>query len=197
MALRILCLHGKGGNSDIFSKTLQPLIENSKVVGNFEWIFLNAPHPMPSRGFQWWTLPEGVRSFEALEYPGIEASLDSINKECPFDVVIGHSQGAILASLLLARPQQYPNIKAAILSGAAYPRPYTDEIEGAALLSPKRKLNSLHAIAENDVINPPSDARRVCKIFNGKEFSHTGGHVFPVAPAAIEKYCKLLNELSS
>lgn len=83
--IRILCLHGKGGNGKTFvSKALAPLrrlldrrLEHMNMEDeiSFQWDFLTAPFEIPSskiineddKGFSWWSMPPGVRSFNALE----------------------------------------------------------------------------------------------------------------------------------
>lgn len=194
-SIKILCLHGKGANGNMFLKKLQPLIKASTNIGNFDWSFIDAPHSLQTGGFQWWTLPDGVRSFDAMEYPGIEKSFEVIQKEYPFDVILGHSQGSMLASILLSRIDTYSSVKAAILSGAAFPKPFTKQIENSPFLT-TRRLKTLHVIAENDAVNPPADAYRLCTLFRGNDFIHSGGHVFPVTPDAIDKYCHFLREVA-
>lgn len=83
--VRILCLHGKGGNGNIFAESaLRPLISliytrleetNAGQRISFEMDAITAPFEIPSgkntnddnKGFSWWNMPPGVRSFNAKE----------------------------------------------------------------------------------------------------------------------------------
>lgn len=83
--VRILCLHGKGGNGQNFvGKALGPLrrlIEirldemDAREKISFEWDSLTAPFEISSerniddynKGFSWWCMPPGTRSFNAKE----------------------------------------------------------------------------------------------------------------------------------
>jgi hypothetical protein len=83
--VRILCLHGKGGNGNVFtSRALAPLRSlldsrlgqmNAEHKVLVEWDALTAPFEIPStkatseeeRGYSWWSMPPGVRSFNAEE----------------------------------------------------------------------------------------------------------------------------------
>ena len=80
VCIRILCLHGKGGNGDQFvNSSLLPLrsmvekrLEDQCIDGiehtfSFQWEALTAPYEMSSDGNEWWKLPQGVRSFNAKE----------------------------------------------------------------------------------------------------------------------------------
>lgn len=85
--IRILCLHGKGGNGPKFVnfslKPLRSLVEqraaalintpntNDNHRLSFHWEELTAPYEILSGedagGYMWWTMPEGVRSYNAKE----------------------------------------------------------------------------------------------------------------------------------
>ena len=83
--VRILCLHGKGGNGEKFVNiALGPLrrLVDSRLEQadaeqriSFEWYSITAPYEIPSgriqsdenKGYSWWSMPPGVRSFDAEE----------------------------------------------------------------------------------------------------------------------------------
>lgn len=87
VCVRILCLHGKGGNGPKFVnfslKPLRSLVEqrtaaltNTRNTNinhrlSFHWEELTAPYEILSGedagGYMWWTMPEGVRSYNAKE----------------------------------------------------------------------------------------------------------------------------------
>jgi hypothetical protein len=83
--IRILCLHGKGGDGkQVLSKSLMPLrsvvekrlaydatndyVEDKITV---EWETITAPYALDpdddSRGYSWWKMPPGMRSYNAEE----------------------------------------------------------------------------------------------------------------------------------
>lgn len=97
--IKILCLHGKYENGKSFlnrallplRRTLEERLDQKCLQGqqqkqlSIQWEELTAPFPIDpksapfsnedvDRGFQWWTLPKGVRSFEATEV-GVELCL--------------------------------------------------------------------------------------------------------------------------
>lgn len=86
ICIRILCLHGKGGNGNQFvDSSLRPLrsLVEQRVANqqkydklhdcqsSFHWEHLTAPYEIlsgdDSGGFSWWTMPPGVRSYNAQE----------------------------------------------------------------------------------------------------------------------------------
>lgn len=200
--LKVVVLHGKGASGAIYRKRMRPMIEetHSKLGrSNVDFVFLDAPHVIDTGNdagfFEWWRLPPGVRSFNAKEYMGIEESLSLIKKQEPYDVLIGHSQGAILSSIVIANSlsKQRENVcKGAILSGAAYPAPYRKLLDS---LQANCYPNSLHCIGMNDDINPPEDAMSIKRIFGGRELMHNMGHVMPLDSASIDIYTEFLKEM--
>ena len=108
--LKVLALHGSGGTAEEFPKRLEALSRalsfhtNEKENLQLEITAVQAPF-VKENGFSWWTMPPGVRSFNAKEYNGFEESATKVLKVWEnggFDVVLGHSQGAILVGALLA-----------------------------------------------------------------------------------------------
>ena len=85
-ALNILSLHGKGGNAITFERKLEPIVKHFKA---HHFHFLDGPYILSKDRARlntekrdmgknddnitdraWWTLPDGVRSFEATSYEG-------------------------------------------------------------------------------------------------------------------------------
>ena len=151
--INVLCLHGKGNCGSTFQKMLAPLEEslNSSTSsgGTFNFDYLTAPFRMDAEAdsderMQWWTLPPGIRSFNAKKYEGFEASKELVNNalhEKDYQFICGHSQGAILTSALLTMkesdniftPKSNTNENATllgfILNGNAWPNPYSENLE--------------------------------------------------------------------
>lgn len=85
ICIRILCLHGKGGDGKQFlNKSLMPLrslVEKRLAYDagkddvehriTIEWESLTAPYALDpdddSQGYSWWTMPPGMRSYNAEE----------------------------------------------------------------------------------------------------------------------------------
>lgn len=217
VSMRILCLHGKGGNGNQFvDSSLMPLrsLVEKRVANldlecsvSFHWDELTAPYEIiPSgngedAGYSWWTMPPGVRSYNAQEYGGFEMS-ESMVLEKVFspepdtrrkaDIILGHSQGAILTAALLSihkslwepsnsRPLGY------ILNGGAWPNPYQNSLMSITQQCPETKDSlprMLFIMGKNDNINPIESAMQVHDVFQKAEFNvsivdHAGGHSVP------------------
>lgn len=222
-SIRVLCLHGKGNNAKQFESKLEPLI--SRFGDKTEWNFLQAPFEMSrsiessiisssNDAYQWWILPERKRSFEALSYIGADTSINMvesyIEQNC-INTVVGHSQGAMLLAIILAR-RRLRNINGdrlplgAIISSPAWPLPYRDVFD-RLLLKQRRDHSKLHldgtrerspsiifTVGTEDRINPPSHTREIAETFHigGNErtllLEHAGGHVLPMDKDSLQFY---------
>jgi len=150
--VKVLCLHGKGGDGSSFKKTLSSLeatlaerSDGKKI--RFEFDYVTAPFPMESesksvgrngnndkRGAQWWRLPPGIRSFDADEYIGFDESERIVTDYLHYDLFFGHSQGAILLAALFARSSGIKQNSrkrplGCILNGVAWPNPFSSHLE--------------------------------------------------------------------
>lgn len=185
--IQTLALHGSGGTASSFTSTLGYWQITAAEKGlNLQITAINAPVPKES-GFAWWSMPDGVRSFTADEYPGFAMSKARVERAMAsdmFDVVMGHSQGAILITALLALQQVkvHPRL-GYILNGVAWPNPYTKELENLEFRKPAPRF--LLIVGQQDDINPPEQAKRVAAALSkaGAKVSlleHPGGHAVPV-----------------
>ncbi len=198
-----LALHGSGGNSEEFPKRLQALsmaLAQRKNV-QLEITAIEAPFPLgPNNGHCWWTMPPGVRSFNAEEYTGFEESASRVMdvwgcqlSPCsgPFDFVLGHSQGAVLAAALLAleRVPYHPPL-GYILNGVSFPNPYRKEIANlkfdATNGSTQKNIppRVLFLLGKADRIVPNSSGEELADGLANAGFTissiyHDGGHGFP------------------
>jgi len=199
-SLKVLALHGKGNNGPSFAKRLAPLVE--EMGPSCDWTFATAPHAAGNEGgFAWWTLPPGTRSFEAAEFGGIGESLDLLEglwaTEGPFDAVLGHSQGAMLTGILVGlasldetavfRPE------CAVLTGAAWPNPYTEMLHGLSQTE-KVDIPTLHCWGLADTMNPPELAEKLKGCFGSEAQSlvHDGGHVVPLEASSKARIASFL-----
>ena len=113
------------------------------------------------------------------------------------DLVVAHSQGAILTTALLAlrrlgdMERPHPAL-GYVLNGVAWPNPMTNDLE--ALRLPQRKMSLstssqpprvLMIVGRRDAMNPPEQATRVRDALTRAGFDvtflqHDGGHAVPV-----------------
>jgi predicted esterase len=212
--LRMLALHGSGGTGLSIMETMQQWnsnmerdgtekgnnnpIENKDVVIDITTV--NGHVPMEN-GFSWWKLAPGERSSTADCYNGFEISeaivLDTLKAQQldtaqrRFDVIMGHSQGAILLTALLALNAipYHPQI-GYILNGVAWPNPYSLELESVKLVPPSSlstistPIRILVIVGERDTINPPEQAHRVVTALERAGcdvtvLTHPNGHSIP------------------
>jgi predicted esterase len=183
--VRVLALHGSGENHLGFVDRLAPIAtalanQNTKI----EWLSMNGPI-QNGDGYSWWTYEPGERSSTAKEYFGFQDSvaivLGALEQSKP-DLVLAHSQGAILAAALLALnciPDHPP--LGYLLNGVAWPNPYSNQLE-ALRLDPAPRV--MFVSGEKDNINPMAGQERVQKYLHEagcdvSVFKHAGGHSPP------------------
>ena len=192
--LNILALHGSGGTAWEFPEKLQSLRTALLEHGvETEITAISAPF-VKENGFSWWTMPPGVRSFNATEYIGFEESkarfLEACDKaEAPFDLVVGHSQGAILvASLLALEGLPYHPRAGYILNGVSFPNPYKHDLEllakGADAATSAQNPRILFVLGKKDQIAPNTTGEKLREALGACGFGvsscyHEGGHGFP------------------
>ena len=176
----ILVLHGKGGSGASMKLRFQ---EIESALPEFDFAYATAPHELDGGGYQWWTLPPGVRSFQATAYGGVDAALDVV-RSSKADVVWGHSQGAILLGFAAAIDAiDWLGDAKLILNGASWPKPYEAELERGC------RGQTLHVLGATDDINPPEQARRLAACYGeARIHEHPGGHYIPTDEAAIKCY---------
>ena len=213
--VRILCLHGKGSSSELMRSRMQPMIDWLGAKAEIQ--FMHAPHRITENPelAQWWILPAGERSFTASRYEGAEESISAVEKaieEHKIHVLLGHSHGAMLAAVVLARrilkcssaqegwgeDMQQSSLRGAILSSPAWPNPLRGSIEDLKKLEPAASslpLKIVCTIGARDEINPPSHTREILQCFQsalGKDaavaLEHGGGHVLPTDADSVALY---------
>ena len=186
---RVVLLHGKGGAGAEFAASLAPLC---RLLPGARWEAPDAPLRLsPSSeeraAFAWWAAAGGGRSYEADAWAGGDAALAAAAAACEgAQLVLGHSQGAMLLGVLLAQ-RRLGGVECAILSGAAWPRPYASSVEANVVerLHPTRgKLYTgpaiLHTLSRRDAVNPYAQGVQLAAALGGDIMEHGGGHVVPV-----------------
>lgn len=198
--IRVLAIHGSGGNQSEFVNKLAPIETSLQLHNtNVEWIAMDGPIPNGD-GYSWWTYGPGERSSTAKEYVGMEDSstmiLKAIEQWNP-DLVVAHSQGAILLAALLALRRIPAHATLGyLLNGVAWPNPYSKELEQLTL-EPAPRI--MLVMGEQDTINPidGQDRVRMCLEKAGADVTickHAGGHSIPATDHAfIETFNNWIN----
>jgi len=184
---RILCLHGKGELGSAFLDTFSALREATSSAA--EWQAIDAPHAI-SGGRAWWLLAPGERSFTAESYIGDDVSIAAIDtawKDGSFDGIMGFSQGAMLAAIIVARAALAPDNqdiarpRFALLYGSAWPKPWGPVLSRVHTEAAGRVPPSLHILGRADRTNPPEQGAQVAACLGGTVQWHEGGHCVAAA----------------
>ena len=192
---RILAVHGSGGNSENIVRLLQ-----SWDLSNTQGV--DAPF-VKENGFAWWIMPPFVRSFNATEYPGYTESSHLVQQKIKAispELIIGHSQGAILLAAMLAENSiPEPHSRLFILHGAAWPNPFTSQMNSLTFAKEMGRPKILLVSGTKDEINPISNAERLAKTFTnaGAEvtlLTHPGGHSVPTKGDIVTRIQQWISE---
>jgi predicted esterase len=201
--LRILCLHGYHGNARILRGQMAALAADLASLADL--VFVDAPS-LAAADFGWWHAVDDEQD-PANDDPGVagrhrhykgwtrtrDAIVAMFEREGPFDGVLGFSQGAALAALLVGlratdgassaeRPLRFDF--AIVVSGFA-----SNDPELARLYERKDgyALPSLHLMGRADGIVPIDLSRGLASRFAHPTIvEHGGGHVVPSAPSIVE-----------
>jgi predicted esterase len=204
--LRVLALHGSEGNGLEFSVKIYPIRDELlKQQFDLQVAAISAPF-QKGRGYAWWTMPKGVRSFNAEEYIGVDESTEFVLKAFappfdPPDLVVAHSQGAILMAALLAQNlvPQHPRI-GYILNGVAWPNPYGEQLLKLEPITEKTNPpRVLFVMGDEDFVNPTESAKQVQDCLEKGGFqvavhTHEGGHSVPDDEESIQAMTKWILE---
>jgi predicted esterase len=189
--IRVLVLHGSEGTAKEFPSRLETLVATLKEEHDVQLDITSIQGPFPKgQGYSWWTMPPGVRSSTATEYEGFDTSSAVVleawkTNDPPFDLILGHSQGAIMISALLALGQApYHPSKGYILNGVAVPNPYTSQLESLKLSEEERIPRILFLMGVKDRINPNETGEQLRDALENAgmsvdTISHPGGHGVP------------------
>eukprot|EP00980_Cylindrotheca_fusiformis_P010465 scaffold2322_cov135-Cylindrotheca_fusiformis.AAC.24 len=195
--IRVLALHGSGDNADEFSLQLEEAFRED--FPNMDITAIQAPFPKNENGYCWWTMPPGIRSFTADQYEGFETSANKVmevydvDKNKKIDLVVAHSQGAILmASLITLHRLPYHPQYGYILNGCAFCNPFAAQVESLQIKSSSSKEQQqqerpprcLFVIAHDDKVTPCSIQEKMRDGFQKaglavSTIQHPGGHSFP------------------
>ena len=181
-AMRVLCLHGKGGSAASFLDDLQPL---RSALPAIEFEAMDAPGGTRS----WWTYPRGERSFSASSFSGDDESIAAVEAELVkggYDGILGFSQGAMLAAVVAARSalgQGPPDSKLSltVCCGAALPKPFEPLFAALRESGGAPAIRSLHCLSAVDTMNPPELGKALATSFgtSASLLWHDNGHTVP------------------
>ena len=191
--LKVLALHGSGGTAEEFPKRLEALdrtlLFHTSESANLKLEITSVQAPfVKENGFSWWTMPPGVRSFNAKEYTGFEESATKVLdvwETGGFDVVLGHSQGAILVGALLAlKRAPYHPPGGYIMNGVSFPNPYSQNLESLKDDDNGISPRILFLLGKCDKIAPNPTGEKLRDLLGEGGFDvsscyHEGGHGFP------------------
>lgn len=189
---RIICLHGSTQSADIFCDRLKTL--QKKLRGAASMHFVDAPHQVEGTeggtpSLCWWQ--RGAQ--RGMPHPGWSAQWEaSLSSLCgalrdaaaagrPFDGVLGFSNGAAAAAMLLAEiarnARDAPQLSFALLSAGYLPAALAPSPSKEA---PVLAIPSLHLVGIADDQVTPAQAAELQQIFEAPALLvHEQGHVVP------------------
>ncbi len=192
--LRILCLHGYHGSAGVLRSQMSAFAADLEALVDF--VYVDAPS-LASGDYGWWHAVDAERD-PASGDPGVDgphrhykgwertraAIVALFEAKGPFDGILGFSQGAALAGLLVGlrapdgrttaeRPLRFDF--AIVVSGFASNDP---ELARLYARTDSYALPSLHVFGRADGIVPIDDSRALAAHFAGPVIAeHGGGHV--------------------
>ncbi|ETW01248.1 hypothetical protein H310_06832 [Aphanomyces invadans] len=211
--LRILCLHGGRSNSIVVSLQVSGFVQAFGPAAEF----VELDGPFPASGppeedilnlfgeddsyFEWWD----ANSHTDKAYPGWERSVEYLQREIatqgPFDVIIGFSQGAMMATLATAHYMEKHSVpyKAIVLVCGMWPQDGMPDMYSAASPGkPQLAFPSFHIMGEKDFMYEESKAQ--VDYFSEATrhvYSHSQGHRFPPLPQYKDMYKEIAQKIRS
>ena len=148
--VRVLALHGKSQNKEVFRTRLSALPKKLKKFG-VSFHIVEAPHDMPLREGDsvamktWFDRIE----FRSVEPESLETTLKLVEREWkqaeeegdPFKAILGFSQGGTLTGIISSQPDRFPGLKFVVVVGA----PNNDIVDATTI---PRGLMSLHCAGD-------------------------------------------------
>ncbi len=190
--LRVLALHGSEETAGAFPSRLEGIRTMLACDHDMQLDITTVEGPFPKGdGYSWWTMKPGERSFTTKEYVGFDTAavrvLNAWDAQVPFDLCLGHSQGAImLAALITLGKVPYHPSMGYVLNGVAFPNPYRKKVD---VLKVNESLSTvprvLFIMGTNDNVTPNETGEELRDSFSQAGFDvqmirHTGGHAVPI-----------------
>jgi predicted esterase len=190
--VRLLALHGSEGNAKDFPSRFESLKSTLASTFSVQLEVTSVQGPFPKGGgYAWWTMPPGIRSFEADEYGGFDVAasrvLEAWSQDPPYDLCLGHSQGAImLASLMVLNKAPYHPRMGYVFNGVAFPNPYRQQMRTMkSIVSSSSTIpRVLFVMGTHDEVTPNETAEELRDEFREagvvvETIKHPEGHAIP------------------
>jgi predicted esterase len=186
--MRVLGLHGYHGNADTLRRQLSAFDAVADLV------CVDAP-ALADGDFGWWHAIDGADG--AVRYRGWTRTRAALSAFCaahgPFDGVLGFSQGAAVAAVLVA-----------LAVDAEAQRPFAILIGGFASRDPRHAavldridVPSLHIIGRSDSVVSPQTSRALASRFRAPTIvEHADGHVIPATASVCEAAHQFLHAMA-
>jgi len=203
--LRVLCLHGFRTSGSFLQK--QIIRWDSSITEKLDMCFLDGPYPaqgkseiekiFPPPYFEWFQFEKDFTEYTNLD-KAFAFIVDYMEKNGPFDGLLGFSQGATLSAALVGYQRKglmlknHPPVRFIIsLSGSKFRDPKMCEI----LYSPPIKCPTVHFIGAKDWLKEPGE--ELMQAFeNPVLIAHPQGHMVPrLDKEAVEKLNGFLESL--
>ena len=184
--LRFLCLHGRRTSAEIMRGQTMALRSYAQI----DCVFLDAPYVAskpaddmismiyPDSPYLEWFDPKATNFPQMLE-DCIMYLIDFVDKYGPFDGIIGFSQGATVATLLMNRLKKLERLEkllsSCVLIGGVDPSYYIPDQTKEVL-----DVNSLHIIGQKDELFESS--LKLCDFYEesmATRIEHVEGHNIP------------------
>ncbi|CAN0579201.1 unnamed protein product, partial [Ectocarpus sp. 12 AP-2014] len=191
--LRMLFLHGEGADAELMAASLRATHWKSRLAGDIEFIFMNAPHtcpPMPdfhvtaaASGF--YTKSE-YRSWRVSNSEQLEQSISSVTKAVeslgPIDAIGGICDGALLAAIVGSKSE---SLKVLL---CVSPSPLSRLAQPHASPDWKIACRSIHLVSNKDDQHSLSQQFEIAEHCE-KAFmlQHDRGHAIPVLERSLER----------
>lgn len=207
-------MHGYWQDGKTFKNKLGGFRKATKSL--LDLVFIDAPHLIPQSskdssaaepvmkdGRGWW-FSKGT-SFSAQEYTevctGFDESVKAVEDACiclgPFDGIMGFSQGAAMAALILylqSLGKINTTFKFGVLIAGFKSR---SSLHNALHRHELVKIPTLHIVGETDAVIPKAQALEILPFFTSpKVICHPGGHFIPTSGPCKTDYMKFLREMA-
>eukprot|EP01108_Squamamoeba_japonica_P007100 TRINITY_DN5901_c0_g1_i2.p1 TRINITY_DN5901_c0_g1~~TRINITY_DN5901_c0_g1_i2.p1 ORF type:complete len:247 (-),score=49.42 TRINITY_DN5901_c0_g1_i2:212-952(-) len=181
--LRILCIHGYTQNGTVFRSKSGAFRSRVGSLADFE--FIDAPHLLPDdetmQRRTWWRSSDDGKTYGELD--GTLSYLSSVLHDGAYDGVLGFSQGAVVAQVMLAAAGdkefdvngEFAKLRFGVLVSGFLPRATRLQ---RLLTDDKVQVPVLISLGEKDTLVPPEGSRGMARVnADSTVIEHVGGHI--------------------
>jgi len=175
--MKLLLLHGYLQNGDIIVNTIQKLF--SKTVLKENKIELISPHgiyKIDENKFGWWKLESKEMFCQPHNYENVETAISYIKNLniSNIDAIIGFSQGAVFASILVGMKILSPKLLILMSGSDIMDKKYQTDLIN---------IPSIHIVGKNDTLCHEKFSLDLASRYNKSlillHYQHRWGHVIP------------------